>query len=206
MNIYALLLLVSSLIIPLHAMEKTRKASQADLESRDRSAKQARSMACIDLTGEIEDVKPAIAGDLPALSLLSDKQTASPVMQKIDTFCTEILFKSLESGDAQAVAALIPFYCIDCTLLHAAIQRGDVRMAQLLIESLEKPLLNGKNKDGKTALMLCAKKELVPLITLLLTKGADHSIKDSDGKTFIQYLPTHLQALIQVVISLNEKK
>lgn len=208
MNLYALLLVSLSFIVPLRAMEKVRTADQADLASREGSAKHAKPSVCIDLTNEDEDIKPRIPElqALPALSLLSENQEASAVLKSIDKFCADLFLKSLEMGDAQAVGALIGFYSPDCSLLHAALQKDDLKMAELLIQNLEIAVLNSKNNEGKTALMLCAQRGLVSLITLLLIKGVDHKITDNQGNTFISYLPTNLQALIQAVVSINANK
>jgi len=69
--------------------------------------------------------------------------------------------------------------------LMDASQKGDLAMAEMLLENGADP--NLKSKDGQTALVICAGRGDVPLATLLVRHGGDPDIKDQLGMSASGY-------------------
>lgn len=70
------------------------------------------------------------------------------------------------------------------TLLHWAVDRGHLELAQFLIEKACD--LNSKDEDGSTPLHYAAICEHKEILQLLLNKGARWDIKDGEGITAVE--------------------
>ncbi len=82
------------------------------------------------------------------------------------------------------------------TPLHVAIDNERIEVALHLINSGAN--INLKNWLGQTPLMLASKKEsLLPIFSLLRTKGADTMLADDEGKKFEDYLCDSLKAFMR---------
>lgn len=71
------------------------------------------------------------------------------------------------------------------TALMAAVVKGNVKLANLLLEKKANPNLT--NKQGTTALMYAVQFKNTELIQLLLKYNASKSQLDNDGKTAFEY-------------------
>ncbi|MBX7224329.1 MAG: ankyrin repeat domain-containing protein [Blastocatellia bacterium] len=68
------------------------------------------------------------------------------------------------------------------TALHKAVADGNVKDIATLIRT-KKALVNAKDENGKTPLMLAAEKNDVETVRLLLQNGADKGAADKDDNT-----------------------
>jgi len=67
------------------------------------------------------------------------------------------------------------------TALMIAVQRGNLTMAQTLLQYKANP--NARNAGGVTPLMIAAVKDQEMIVSLLLKSGANPNLKDEEGKT-----------------------
>ena len=66
--------------------------------------------------------------------------------------------------------------------IHEAAQNGNIEIARLLLESDTKIQVNYQNKEGETPLHIAAINEQFRFYKFLLSKGADETIKNNEGK------------------------
>ncbi|XP_076454345.1 tyrosine-protein kinase HTK16-like isoform X2 [Babylonia areolata] len=69
------------------------------------------------------------------------------------------------------------------TLLHQAVQEGDVKIIQQILDSPNRPDINAKNTLGSTALHLAAYNGRDDIVQILLKASPDTTIKDCNGHT-----------------------
>ncbi len=75
------------------------------------------------------------------------------------------------------------------TALMLAVQRGNLTMAQTLLQYKANP--SARNAGGVTPLMIAAVKDQEMIVSLLLKSGANASLKDGEGKTALMLAKEH---------------
>ena len=85
--------------------------------------------------------------------------------------------------------------CLCCFLLgallcadpiHTAAQEGDLGKVRELLDATP-TLVNAARADGLTPLMLAVQKEDLPMVSLLLRKGAGVNAQDKEGRTSLHW-------------------
>ena len=74
-----------------------------------------------------------------------------------------------------------------CSALHLAVQSGNARLVRILLRDTNCDI-NLTNRDGQTALILAAIRKDTTLVSLLRDYGADGTVRDRQGKTYLDYL------------------
>ncbi len=72
------------------------------------------------------------------------------------------------------------------TLLHIAVQVGDLELVQFIVEKIKNPDMQDRN--GKTAMHIAAVNNRTDIVICLVEEGANHTIKDADNKSPLNLL------------------
>lgn len=95
----------------------------------------------------------------------------------------------------ERILSLVAQSCIDAdaknrggsTALHLAVQSGNARLVRILLEET-KCGINVPDSGGQTALILAAIRRDSALVSLLRDYGADGTIRDKAGRTYLDYM------------------
>ncbi len=140
-----------------------------------------------------------VPGLIPLISIMGYIDVHSPIDGQT------ALHHFLERGE-EVVRALLTMgadiNAVDSqgnTVLMRAITMKNESLVRLLLEHGAN--INAQNpQNGKTALMLVARTGNIPLLTMLISRGAQTALVDSDDKTFIHYLDSEMQAFIGTLL------
>jgi uncharacterized protein len=72
------------------------------------------------------------------------------------------------------------------TALHFAAFKGDAKTVEVLLAS-SGVNVDAKNRSGGSPLFVAARRGHLPVVKLLIAKGADFHLRDKDGKTVLSY-------------------
>ncbi len=84
------------------------------------------------------------------------------------------------------------------TVLIKAVEMNDRALVHFLLS--RGAAINQTNNDGQTPLMIAASRNALDLLKLLMDHGADQSLRDGQGRTFIDYFDPVMKAFVSAML------
>lgn len=86
------------------------------------------------------------------------------------------------------------------SLVHVAISEDNIELVRVLLDRRADPNKISGGSYGQTPLMIAAQKGFIPIFELLLSKGADPTIKNRYGYSILDYAdPSHIDEIQRLI-------